>query len=195
VGRWAGQGYLLAFLMVGLFCTFSIALLLASTAMPMMEQRWEVLSAIPWSGRSPTVVSTLLLMVLFLFTYRFLSDGRITYSHLLGGAFVAGLLFTAGKMAIGFYLAYTNLASAYGAAGSMVVFLAWVTTPQIAFFGAEVIRFGLPIKRHRFSSAEPPLRKGPRNHDAVAADDDRGPAGQRHGVARSAVSRCPGQPG
>jgi uncharacterized BrkB/YihY/UPF0761 family membrane protein len=38
-----------------------------------------------------------------------------------------------------------NLSSAYGAAGSVVVFLAWVYySAQIVFFGAEVIRAGLP---------------------------------------------------
>jgi uncharacterized BrkB/YihY/UPF0761 family membrane protein len=73
------------------------------------------------------------------------ADGRLRYAQLWGGAFVAAALFTAGKMVIGLYLAYANLASAYGAAGSVVVFLAWVYySAQIVFFGAEVIRAGLP---------------------------------------------------
>jgi membrane protein len=61
------------------------------------------------------------------------------------GALVSAVLFTVGKMGIGYYLAVSNLASAYGAAGSMVVFLAWVYySAEILFFGAEVVRLRLP---------------------------------------------------
>ena len=115
--------------------------------MPLVQRHWgELIPTIPWSGSlADLAVSTLLLMVLFLFTYRLLSEGRIAYSQVLPGAFAAALLFTVGKIAIGYYLAHTTLASAYGAAGSMVVFLVWVYySAQIVFFGAEVIRFGLP---------------------------------------------------
>ena len=38
-------------------------------------------------------------------------------------------------------LAYTSTASAYGAAGSLVVFLVWVYySAQITFFGAELVQ-------------------------------------------------------
>jgi membrane protein len=138
--------YLLAVVMVFVTCVFLIALLLVSTALPLLAQRWgEQFPALPWSG--PIVyfgLSTFLLMLLFAFTFRFLSDGRIPYRHLWSGAFVSAVLFTVGKMVIGLYLSYANLASAYGAAGSLVVFLAWVYySAQILFFGAEVIRCGL----------------------------------------------------
>jgi membrane protein len=141
------QTYLLAFLMVLVSCVFLLCLLLVSAVMPLVYERWAGLfPGLPWAGPAlDFVVSCVVLTLLFAFTFRFLSDGRLRYGQLWGGAFVSAALFTAGKMAIGLYLAYAGLASAYGAAGSVVVFLAWVYySAQIVFFGAEVIRAGLP---------------------------------------------------
>jgi membrane protein len=139
--------YLLGLVMVFVTCAFLIVLLLASAAMPLLEAKWEaVVPRFLWSASAlDFVVSILLLTLLFLFTYRFMSDGRIRYSRLVAGAFTSAVLFTVGKMGIGYYLAFVNLASAFGAAGSLVVFLAWVYySAQIVFFGAEVVRAGLP---------------------------------------------------
>jgi membrane protein len=48
------------------------------------------------------------------------------------------VLFTAGKFAIGLYIGKSGLASAYGAAGSLVIVLLWVYySALIFFFGAE----------------------------------------------------------
>lgn len=141
--------YLVAVLMIFVSCTFLIVLLGISTFMPVLYQ-WgaEQVPDFPWTALAlDFAVSTTLLTLLFAFTFRFLSDGRIAYRHLWGGALVSAVLFTAGKIGIGLYLAYANLASAYGAAGSLVVFLAWVYySAQIVFFGAEVIRFSLPAR-------------------------------------------------
>ena len=52
--------------------------------------------------------------------------------------FWPALLFTVGKLLIGLYLGRTGIASAFGAAGSLVVLLVWVYySAQILFFGAE----------------------------------------------------------
>jgi membrane protein len=51
---------------------------------------------------------------------------------------VTSLLFTAGKFAIGLYLGRSAVASAYGAAGSLVIIVVWVYyTAQILLLGAE----------------------------------------------------------
>ena len=48
------------------------------------------------------------------------------------------MLFTFGKFLIGLYLGKGSLGSAYGAAGSLIIFLAWVFySAQILLFGAE----------------------------------------------------------
>ena len=54
------------------------------------------------------------------------------------GAALTSLLFTLGKVVIGFYLGRASIGSAYGAAGSLVIILLWVYySAQILFFGAE----------------------------------------------------------
>ncbi len=89
--------------------------------------------------------------LLFAYIYRFLSDAEIRWSDVWFGALVAAALFTVGKMLFGIYLAYTRTASAYGAAGSLVVFLIWVYySAQILFYGAELV----PAERGRSRTAQ-----------------------------------------
>jgi len=84
-------------------------------------------------------VSFLLVTLFFAVVARVLSGQQIPWRHLWYGSFVSAFLFTAGKMLISLYLAYTSTASVYGAAGSLAIFLIWVYySAQIAFFGAEL---------------------------------------------------------
>jgi membrane protein len=138
--------YLLALLMIFVSVTFIVLLLLTTSAMPLLAIAWaEQFPDIPWSGPIVGLIASLILLtLLFVFTFRFMSDGKLRYRQLWGGAFVSAVLFSVGKVAIGTYLAYVGLASAFGAAGSVVVFLAWVYySAQILFFGAEVIAAGM----------------------------------------------------
>ena len=100
-----------------------------------------------WVGHcGDFAASTLLLTLLFAFTFRFLSDFRAPYQHVWGGALVGASLFSVGKLLIGWYLGYSQLGSAYGAAGSLVVFLAWMyDSAQIFLFGAELVRVRLEL--------------------------------------------------
>ena len=51
---------------------------------------------------------------------------------------MTSLLFTLGKFLIGLYLGQSNMASAYGAAGSLLILLVWTYySAQILLFGAE----------------------------------------------------------
>jgi membrane protein len=85
------------------------------------------------------VLSFLFVIALFALIYRFVPDVRLPWRDVLTGAFVAGALFNVGKWAIGAYLGKSAIASAFGAAGSLVVLLVWVYySAQILLFGAEV---------------------------------------------------------
>jgi len=65
------------------------------------------------------------------------------------GAAVTSLLFTVGKVVIGFYLGHSALTSAYGAAASLVIFLIWIYySAQILLFGAELTH----VYAHRYGS-------------------------------------------
>ncbi len=80
------------------------------------------------------VIALLLAMI-----FRYLPDADIAWSDVWMGAAVASLLLTTGKALIGLYLARSTVASAYGAASSLVIILTWVYySAQIVLFGAEL---------------------------------------------------------
>ncbi len=76
--------------------------------------------------------------VLFALMFKFLPKTRIEWRDVWVGAGVTAALFTLGKFALEQYLARSNPASSYGAAGALAVLLIWVYySAQILFFGAE----------------------------------------------------------
>ena len=76
--------------------------------------------------------------LLFAMIYKVLPDVEIQWRDVWIGAAVTALLFTIGKFAISQYLSRSGTASAYGAAGSLIVVLLWIYySAQILFFGAE----------------------------------------------------------
>lgn len=89
-----------------------------------------------------SVGTSFLLLVLFFFIlYKFLPDAKIRNRNLWIGAFVAAGLFWVGKSLISYYVAHTNITSAYGAAGTLVVMLLWVYfSAQLVFLGAELVK-------------------------------------------------------
>jgi membrane protein len=75
---------------------------------------------------------------LFAAIYKILPDVHIGWSDVWIGAAATAALFACGKILIGLYLGHSGVASAYGAAGSLVVLLIWVYfSCQILFLGAE----------------------------------------------------------
>lgn len=135
--------YLLALIMV--LCTGALLLLsLAASVLMPIFQRWIDVNFpgihFPWQ-LVEIALSMVLLTLLFMAVFRILSGRRIAWSYVVYGSIITALLFSIGKWLVGLYLAYTHTASAYGAAGSLVVFLIWVYySAQILFFGAELIQ-------------------------------------------------------
>jgi membrane protein len=77
-------------------------------------------------------------ILLFALIYKVVPDVEIQWRDVVLGAVVTAVLFNIGKWAIGYYLAQSAPASAYGAAGSLIVVLLWVYySAQILFLGAE----------------------------------------------------------
>ncbi len=76
--------------------------------------------------------------ILFALLYKVVPDVQIEWRDVWIGAAVTAALFSIGKFLIGLYLGKASVGSAYGAAGSLVVFLVWVYySAQIFFMGAE----------------------------------------------------------
>lgn len=84
------------------------------------------------------VISFGVITLLFAMMFRFLPDVKISWGDVWIGAAITALLFTLGKSIIGLYLGNSSFGSTYGAAGSLIIILAWVYySAQILFFGAE----------------------------------------------------------
>jgi membrane protein len=87
------------------------------------------------------LLSLLSITVLFAMIFKLLPNTKIAWSDVWIGAALTSLLFTAGKFIIGFYIGKSVSASAYGAAGSLVVVVAWIYySALILYFGAEFTR-------------------------------------------------------
>jgi membrane protein len=95
-------------------------------------------------------VSFGIVVVLFAAIYKIIPDVHIDWQDVWTGAIVTAVLFVAGKAAISFYIGRTGVGSAYGAAGSVLIILAWVYySSQILFLGAEFTK--LYAEQRRFA--------------------------------------------
>lgn len=95
--------------------------------------------------------------VAFALTYRFLPETTVRWRDAAMGGVTAAALFTLGRSVIVFYLARSALASATGAAGSVVAILIWAyASTWILLLGAEIARaWGPSVPRKRRT----PLRR------------------------------------
>jgi membrane protein len=83
-------------------------------------------------------LSLALLTLLFALIFKVLPDACIGWRHVWFGAIITSVLFMLGQLGLSWYLGRGALASAYGAAGSLVVVLVWVYYSAMIFFlGAE----------------------------------------------------------
>jgi membrane protein len=84
-----------------------------------------------------SVVSFAVVTGLFAVIYKYMPATKIAWKDVFIGAFLTAILFTAGKFAIGFYVAHADISSSYGAAGSVVILITWIYySAQIFFYGS-----------------------------------------------------------
>ncbi len=94
-----------------------------------------------------TVVSFLVVTLLFATIFKVLPDVVLKWRHVLLGGVITALLFSLGRFGISAYLAYTAPASAYGAAGAVVLILMWVYySSLILLFGAAFTKVHLQAR-------------------------------------------------
>ncbi len=87
------------------------------------------------------VITFGVLVSLFAIIYKVLPDAQIPWRDVIAGSIFTAVLFLLGKYLIGLYIAFTAVASIYGAAGTVVVIAVWVYySAAILFFGAEFTR-------------------------------------------------------
>ncbi len=104
-----------------------------------------------------TGITFVVIALLFGFIFSFLPDAKVRFRDILGGSIFTSLLFMLGKYGISLYLSNNATATAYGAAGSIIILLAWVYySAAILYFGAEftkeyAIRYGRGIMPASFA--------------------------------------------
>ena len=82
-----------------------------------------------------------LITLFFSLLYKYLPGTKIKWKDTWAAAVLTAVLFSAGRWLIELYLEHSALGSAYGAAGSLVIFLLWIYySAQIFFFGAAFCR-------------------------------------------------------
>ena len=98
------------------------------------------------------LISIAIISVLFGLMFKYLPDAKVKWPSVKIGAVLTALLFVLGKSALGYYFGLAEPGSTYGAAGTIVLILLWVSySCLILFFGAEFTynyaeRFGRSIK-------------------------------------------------
>ncbi|AVH69121.1 YihY/virulence factor BrkB family protein [Nostoc sp. 'Lobaria pulmonaria (5183) cyanobiont'] len=123
-----GIGFLL---LVSLVISTILATLVTyfSNLLPGFDFIWQIANFI---------ISFAITTILFGLIFKVLPDVKIAWSDVLIGAALTSVLFSIGRFLLGQYLGNGTFGSTYGAAGSLVVILAWVNyAAQILFFGAE----------------------------------------------------------
>jgi len=131
---------LVSFLMVVVFCLLLIFSIAATAALAVASKYFaqlypETTTFWRWADYG---LSLALTTIVFATMYKVLPDVELSWSDVSIGAVATALLFTLGRIPLALYLRHSSLSSAYGAAGSIMVLLAWLYySAQILFLGAE----------------------------------------------------------
>jgi membrane protein len=143
-------GVLLLGLLIVTAVLSAVARLLPSDVLPGGMWLWQLLN---W------LVSIAFVTLIFALIYKVVPDVHVPWRDVWAGAILASVLFAVGKYLLALYLTRTSVASAYGAAGSLVVVLVWVYySAQILLFGAEFTR----VEARRHGSTCEPMRSAVR---------------------------------
>ena len=103
-------------------------------------------------GILDVTVSIGVITLLFAGIYKFLPDAKIEWRDVWAGAFLTAVLFSLAKFALGIYFGKSDPGSAYGAAGTIVLIMLWVSyAGLIILFGAEFTQVYADKYGHRVS--------------------------------------------
>ena len=103
------------------------------------------------------LVSIGLVTLVVALIFRYLPEAQISWQDVLVGSLFTALLLTLGQRAIGLYLEVSNVASAYGVAGSLIALLLWI------FYSANILIFGAEFTQAYASHFGSKIR--PSSHD------------------------------
>ena len=140
---------------------------------------WWGLHLVDW------LLSFAIMTGLFAAIYKVIPRVRIAWRDVWVGAAVTSALFAVGKVAIGLYLGKSSVASAFGAAGSLVVLMVWVYySSQVFLLGAVFTR--LYAEEHGSRASAAAVRSAPRIRVQPAANT---PMGERSGATGGVIAK------
>ncbi|MFE4105065.1 YihY/virulence factor BrkB family protein [Almyronema epifaneia] len=124
-------------LVIGFLLLVSLVLSAALAGLSAVLNGW--IGSLSWLWQIVNIVLSIgVVTLLFAMIFKYLPDVKVTWRDVTTGALITAVLFTLGKFLIGLYLGNSSFGSTYGAAGSVVILLAWIYySAQILFFGAE----------------------------------------------------------
>ena len=142
-----GQGILLFirkrissfFMVLAIGFILILSLMLSAVVSTLSKYKTDYLpgSDILWENLD-FIVSLGLMTFIFCLMFKYVPDVKIAWKDVFVGAVITAVLFLFGKFLLGVYLSRGTLGSAYGAAGSLIVLLAWIYySAQIVLLGAE----------------------------------------------------------
>jgi len=87
------------------------------------------------------IISMVILAVLFALMFKFFPDAKVQWRHVWVGSMVTAVLFELGKFGLGLYFGKADPGAGYGAAGSIILIMLWVSySSMIVLYGAEFTR-------------------------------------------------------
>lgn len=101
------------------------------------------------------VVSLIMIYVLFAALFKFLPSVKISWKAVRVGAAITAVLFVLGKYALAYYFANAEPGSTYGASGSIILVMLWISySSLILFFGATFTK----VYADRYINKVPEIR-------------------------------------
>lgn len=137
--RVASFGMLLAMGFVALVTT------VINAAIAVVSSRFASLLPFPGAAAVFTlanwVISVAVIALVLALIYKYLPDTEVAWRDVWTGAVATAVLFVVGQSVIALYLGRAGIASAYGAAGSLLVVLLWI------YYSALILLFGAAFTR------------------------------------------------
>ncbi len=104
-------------------------------------------------------VSIAVVTLLFAMIFKILPDAEVQWRDVWSGALLTAALFSVGKLLLALYLGREGAASAYGAAGALILLLSWVYySANILLLGAEFTQVYARRRGRRIQPTEAAVR-------------------------------------
>jgi membrane protein len=147
-------------LVIGFLMLISFVISALLMALQQYLQQWfpDIIFHLFWMAE--LIISFGVITLLFALIFKFLPDVHIGWRSVWIGALITSFLFALGKEVLSFYFGQSNPGSVYGAAGSIIIILLWVSySCLILFYGAEFTwmytrRYGIKFRPKSYAKFE-----------------------------------------